>query len=68
MLTLQKKDDEGLQAYARRYWEAYNEIEDYNEQLAVAQFKIGLPREHRLRQSFIKKPVTRIQDLMLRIE
>ena len=52
----------------RRYWEAYNEIEECSEQLAVAQFKIGLPREHRLRQSLMKKQASGAQDLMLRIE
>ena len=44
LLILQKKNGEGLRVYAKRYWEAYNEIEECSEQLAVAQFKIGLPR------------------------
>ena len=61
-------EGEALRIYAKRYWEAYNEIDECNEQLVVMQFKFSLPREDRLRQSLMKRSAQNIQELMLRIE
>ena len=62
------KPGESLKSYSARYWETYNEIDLCGEDLAVRQFKFGLPIGSKIRQSLSKKPPPNMADLMSRIE
>ncbi|XP_028085521.1 uncharacterized protein LOC114286542 [Camellia sinensis] len=56
-----------LKAYNARYWETYNEILDCPTNLAITQYKRGLPVGHRLRDSLtMHQPIT-MESLMQRI-
>uniref|UniRef100_A0A2N9IFY5 Uncharacterized protein n=1 Tax=Fagus sylvatica TaxID=28930 RepID=A0A2N9IFY5_FAGSY len=57
-----------LKSYSARYWETYNEIDLCGEDLAVRQFKFGLPTGCKIRQSLTKKPPLNMTDLMSRKE
>ena len=57
-----------MKAYAGRYWEMFNEIdEDFNE-VAIRTFKVGLPLDHGLRKSLTGKSVTSLRQLMDRVD
>ena len=45
-----------------------NEVEACNPEIAVASFKIGLPKENPLYQSLTRRPATDLEELMARIE
>ena len=47
-----------MKAYAKRYWEIFNEIYGDFDKVAIRTFKVGLPFEHDLRKSLTGKPVT----------
>jgi len=47
---------ETLRSYANRYWELYNEIGGGNEKIAVSTFRMGLPKDSKLRESLTKRP------------
>ena len=56
-----------MKTYSDRYWEMFNEIdEDFND-VAIRNFKVGLPTEHDLRKSLTKKPIRSVCRLMDRI-
>ncbi|XP_028060214.1 uncharacterized protein LOC114263827 [Camellia sinensis] len=56
-----------LKAYNAKYWETYNEILDCLTNLAITQYKRGLPVGHRLRDSLtMHQPIT-MESLMQRI-
>ena len=61
-------EGETLKAYSDRYWEMYNEMDENHDDVAISTFKSGLPTEHGLRKSLIGKPVTRVRQLMDRID
>lgn len=68
LLTLKKQSTESLKEYSTRYWRLYNKVEGNNEHVAVATFKLGLPKENQLRQSLTKRPPITQGELMERIE
>ena len=53
-MSLMKHNSKSRKEFSVRYWRLYNEVEGSNEQVAVATFKLGLPRESQLRQSLTK--------------
>ena len=67
-MALAMKSGESLKSYFARYWETYNEIDLCGEDLAVRQFKFGLPVGSKMRQSLTKKPLLNMANLMSRIE
>ncbi|XP_028126006.1 uncharacterized protein LOC114322790, partial [Camellia sinensis] len=56
-----------LKAYNAKYWKSYNEILDCPTNLAITQYKRGLPVGHRLRDSFTMHQPATMESLMQRI-
>ncbi|XP_028080043.1 uncharacterized protein LOC114281690 [Camellia sinensis] len=56
-----------LKAYNAKYWETYNEILDCPTNLAITQYKRGLPVGHRLRDSLTMHQPTTMESLMQQI-
>ena len=57
-----------MKTYSDRYWEIFNEIDgDFND-VAIRNFKVGLPTEHDLRKSLTKKPIRSVRQLIDRID
>ena len=46
----------------------FNEIDSDFDDMAIRNFKVGLPVEHSLRKSLIGKPATSVRQLMDRID
>ena len=67
-MALTMKSGENLKSYSVRYWETYNEIDLCGEDLAVRQFKFGLPIGSKIRQSLTKKSPPNMANLMSKIE
>ena len=57
-----------MKPYVERYWEMFNEIDGDFDEVAVRNFKVGLPSEHGLRKSLTGKPVTSLRQLMDRVD
>ena len=57
-----------MKAYPERYWEMFNEVDGDFDEVAVRNFKVGLPSEHGLRKSLTGKPVTSLRQLMDRVD
>ena len=57
-----------MKAYSDRYWEMYNEIDGDFEDVAISNFKVGLPNKHGLRRSLTGKPVTSVHQLTDQID
>ena len=57
-----------MKAYAERYWEMFNEIDDDFDEVAIRTFKVGLLSEHGLRKSLTGKPVTSLRQLMDQVD
>ena len=57
-----------MKAYAERYWEMFNEIDDDFDEVAIRTFKVGLPSKHGLRKSLTGKPVTSLRQLMDQVD
>ena len=62
------REEEFVKAYAKRYWEMFNEIDGNFDEVAIRTFKVGLPPEHGLRKSLTGKPVTSLRQLMDRVD
>ena len=62
------RERESVKAYAKRYWEMFNEIDDDFDEVAIRTFKVGLLPEHGLRKSLTSKPVTSLRQLMDRVD
>ena len=62
------KEGESVKPYVERYWEMFNEIDGDFDEVAVRNFKVGLPSEHGLRKSLTGKPVTGLRQLMDRVD
>ena len=62
------REEESVKAYAKRYWEMFNEIDGNFDEVAIKTFKVGLPPEHGLRKSLTGKPVTSLRHLMDRVD
>ena len=50
-----------MKAYAKRYWEMFNEIDGNLDEVAIRTFKVGLSSKHGLRKSLTGKPVTSLR-------
>ncbi|XP_023879360.2 uncharacterized protein LOC111991786 [Quercus suber] len=68
LLSLSIREGETLKTYSDRYWEMFNEIDDDFDDVAISNFKLGLPAEHELRKSLAGKPITSVRQLMDRID
>uniref|UniRef100_A0A2N9HTR1 Retrotransposon gag domain-containing protein n=1 Tax=Fagus sylvatica TaxID=28930 RepID=A0A2N9HTR1_FAGSY len=68
LMALAIRSGESLKSYSARYWETYNEIDLCGEDVAISQFRFGLPVGSKLRQSLAKKPPPNMSNLMSRIE
>jgi hypothetical protein len=68
LMALIMKSGETLKSYSSKYWETYKEIDRYGEDLAIRQFRFGLPQGCRKRQYLTKNPLLSMADLMSRIE
>ena len=62
------REGESVKAYAKRYWEMFNEIDGDFDEVAIRTFKVGLPSEHGLRKSLTNKSVTSLRQLMDRVD
>ena len=61
LLSMTMKEGESVKAYAKRYWEMFNEIDGDFDEVAIRTFKVGLPSEHGLRKSLTNKSVTSLR-------
>ncbi|GFY91144.1 hypothetical protein Acr_07g0013400 [Actinidia rufa] len=68
LLMLRKGKNKMLYNYIKRYWELYNEIEDYSKELAVFNYKLGLSSGKKLYDDLTLNPPINLQDLMTRVE
>ena len=68
LLSMSMREEESVKTYTERYWEMFNEIDGDFDEVAIRTFKIGLPSEHGLRKSLTGKPVTRLRQLMDRVD
>ncbi|XP_028052244.1 uncharacterized protein LOC114256762 [Camellia sinensis] len=67
-LSVKMESGGSLKAYNAKYWETYNEILDCPTNLAIAQYKRGLPVRHRLRDSLMMCQPTTMESLMQQIK
>ena len=68
LLSMSMREGESVKAYAERYWEMFNEIDGDFDEVAIRNFKVGLPSEHGLRKFLTGKPVTSLHQLMDRVD
>ena len=68
LLSMSMREGEFVKAYAERYWEMFNEIDDDFDEVAIRTFKVGFPSEHGLRKSLTGKLVTSLRQLMDRVD
>ena len=68
LLSMSIREEESVKAYAKRYWEMFNEIDNDFDEAVIRTFKVGLPPEHGLRKSLTSKPVTSLRQLMDRVD
>ena len=68
LLSVAMGKGESLKTYSNRYWETFNEIDGYFEDVAIRTFKVGLPTEHDLRKSLTMKPTYSMRQLMDHID
>ena len=68
LLSMSMREGETLKMNSNRYWEMFNEIDGDFDDVAIRNFKVGLPAEHDLRKSLTKKPVRSVRWLMDRID
>ena len=64
LLSVSMREGESVKAYAKRYWEMFNEIDGDFDEVTIRTFKVGLPSEHGLRKSLTGKLVTSLRQLM----
>ena len=68
LFSMSMRKGESVKAYSDRYWEMFNEIDGYFDDIAIKTFKVGLPSEHGLRKSLTSKPVTSLRQLMDQVD
>ena len=68
LLSMSMREGESVKAYAKRYWEMFNEIDCDFDEVAIRTFKVGLPPEHGLKKFLTGKHVTSLCQLMDRID
>ena len=57
-----------MNAYSKRYWEMFNEIDGDFDEVVVKTFEVGLASEHGLKKSLTGKPITSLCQLMDRVD
>ena len=57
-----------MNAYSKRYWEMFNEIDGDFDEVVVKTFEVSLASEHGLKKSLTGKPVTSLRQLMDRVD
>ena len=62
--SMTMQEGETLKTYFDRYREMFNEIDGKFDDVAIRTFKVGLPVEHDLRKSLIRKPIRSVCQLM----
>ncbi|CAL5410301.1 unnamed protein product [Camellia sinensis] len=67
LLGVKMESGGSLKAYNAKYWETYNKILNCPTNLAITQYKRGLPVKHRLRDSLTMHQPTTMESLMQRI-
>ncbi|KAF5933204.1 hypothetical protein HYC85_029375 [Camellia sinensis] len=67
LLSVKMEPSDTLKAYNSRYWETFNEILDCPVNLAITQYKRGLPIGHWLRDSLTMNQPPSMGQLMQRI-
>ncbi|XP_028113692.1 uncharacterized protein LOC114311722 [Camellia sinensis] len=67
LLRVKMEPDDSLKAYNTKYWETFNEIFDCPTNLAITQYKRGLPVGHRLRDSITMNQPSTMELLMQHI-
>ena len=68
LMALKIAMDEGLRAYAKRYYEVFNRIPECNQEVAVVSFKHDLKDDCPLRKFLAKTLPKSMEALMARIE
>ena len=68
LLSMTMREGETLRTYSDRYWKIFNEIDGDFEDVAIRTFKVGLPTEHDLRKSLIRKLALSMWQLMDQID
>ncbi|XP_023881004.1 uncharacterized protein LOC111993397 [Quercus suber] len=68
LLSTKMKVEETFRSYASQYWELYNEIGGGNEKIAASTFRMGLPKDSKLRELLTKKPLEDMRQLMRHIK
>ena len=68
LLSMTMREWETLKTYSDKYYEMFNEIDGDFDDVAIRNFKVGLPTEHDLRKSLTKKPVRSVHRLMDHID
>ena len=68
LLSMKMRSEETLRSYSDWYKELYNEIGGGNKQVAANTFKLGLPKESKLRGSLTMRPPENMHQLMRRIK
>ena len=61
LLSMSMREGESVKAYAKRYWEMFNEIDGDFDEVAIRTFKVSLPPEYGLRKSLTGKLVTSLR-------
>ncbi|KAF5933474.1 hypothetical protein HYC85_029645 [Camellia sinensis] len=67
LLSVRMEPSDTLKAYNSRYWDTFNEILDCPVNLAITQYKRGLPLGYRLKDSLTMSQQTSMWHLMQRI-
>ena len=57
-----------MNAYSKRYWEMFNEIDGDFDEVVVKTFEVSLASEHGLKKSLTGKLVTSLCQLMDRVD
>ena len=68
LLSMSMREGKSVKAYSERYWEMFNKIDGDFDEVAIKNFKVGLPSEHSLRKSLTDKPITSLHQLMDRVD
>ncbi|XP_038719951.1 uncharacterized protein LOC120012580 [Tripterygium wilfordii] len=68
LFALHMRRGESLRTYAVKYSDTYADIEDCDERIAVATFRLGLPRDYKLRESLTMAPPKNMAALQDRIK
>ncbi|XP_030949907.1 uncharacterized protein LOC115973810 [Quercus lobata] len=61
LLSMIMQEGETLKTYSNRYLEMCNEINENFDDVTIRTFKVGLPIEHNLRKSLMRKPVRSVR-------